>query len=67
MFRQLTTNDNTPTEEGMAKRQLVVFKCRQCNHRWLPRILAPALCPKCHSPYWDKPLRPKKSTKKPKK
>ena len=29
-------------------------ECKRCGHEWYSRIKIPALCPKCHSPYWDK-------------
>jgi len=33
------------------------FKCLRCGHRWTPRKPnnAPKVCPKCKSPYWDRP------------
>ena len=32
------------------------FKCLRCNHEWMPRSeQKPTVCPKCNSPYWDKP------------
>ncbi len=32
------------------------FKCLRCNHEWIPRSeQKPTVCPKCNSPYWDKP------------
>lgn len=35
------------------------YRCYRCNHEWLPRNEdVPKVCPKCKSPYWD---RPKKS------
>jgi hypothetical protein len=48
----------------MARVQLLVwgFKCERCGHEWLPRPKGdeePRVCPKCKSPYWD---RPKKTT-----
>jgi hypothetical protein len=31
-------------------------KCLRCNHEWMPRSeQKPTVCPKCNSPYWDKP------------
>lgn len=31
-------------------------KCYRCNHKWIPREEEkPSVCPKCKSPYWDKP------------
>lgn len=37
------------------------FRCERCGHEWIPRGSAdeePRVCPKCRSPYWN---RPKKS------
>lgn len=37
------------------------FRCERCSHEWIPRGGAeeePTVCPKCRSPYWN---RPKKS------
>ena len=32
------------------------YRCERCGHEWLPRNdQAPKVCPKCKSPYWDKP------------
>lgn len=37
------------------------FRCERCGHEWLPRKLwqegdsLPTVCPKCKSPYWNKP------------
>lgn len=32
------------------------YQCTRCNHTWVPRDEAkPLVCPKCKSPYWDKP------------
>ena len=33
------------------------FRCERCEHEWLPREpgQAPTTCPKCKSPYWNKP------------
>jgi predicted Zn-ribbon and HTH transcriptional regulator len=31
-------------------------KCLRCGHVWIPRKKEkPRVCPKCKSPYWDKP------------
>ncbi len=42
------------------------FKCERCGHEWVPRNTKeePAVCPKCKSPYWNKPRRKKRSSKK---
>lgn len=32
------------------------YQCSRCKHTWVPRDDArPLVCPKCKSPYWDKP------------
>ena len=37
------------------------YKCERCEHEWIPRNKTdePAVCPKCKSPYWNKPRRQK--------
>jgi predicted Zn-ribbon and HTH transcriptional regulator len=32
------------------------LKCNRCKHEWYPRSESiPLECPKCKSPYWNKP------------
>ncbi len=32
--------------------------CKRCGHAWIPQqLVAPKNCPKCNSPYWDKPKK----------
>jgi hypothetical protein len=36
------------------------FRCERCGHEWIPRGAAeedPRTCPKCRSPYWNRPKR----------
>ena len=34
--------------------------CLRCGHIWWPRTPErPVTCPKCNSPYWDKPREDK--------
>jgi predicted Zn-ribbon and HTH transcriptional regulator len=35
------------------------YQCERCNHKWIPREESeiPRVCPKCKSPYWDKPRK----------
>ncbi len=34
------------------------YQCTRCEHVWVPREDAkPLVCPRCKSPYWDKPLQ----------
>ena len=37
------------------------YKCERCNYQWIPRKAAehPKVCPRCKSPYWDKPRKAK--------
>ena len=48
---------------GMAKLQLWGYRCERCGHEWVPRNKdeEPRVCPKCKSPYWN---RPRKDTRK---
>lgn len=41
----------------MTKVQIWGFKFERCDHEWVPRDRAqpPVVCPKCKSPYWDRP------------
>lgn len=29
----------------------------RCEHTWKPRVAAPVMCPRCHSPFWNRPRR----------
>lgn len=42
----------TPTDQ-------LFLSCLRCEHKWLRRDLdkLPGRCPKCNSPYWNKPRR----------
>ena len=45
---------------GMVKVQLQVwgFRCERCGHEWVPRRdEEPRVCPKCKSPYWNRPRK----------
>lgn len=39
--------------------QLLGFECERCGYQWVPRNIdqPPRVCPKCKSPYWDRPRR----------
>lgn len=43
----------------MARVTLSGYRCERCEHVWLPREGGdePRVCPKCKSPYWNKPRR----------
>lgn len=37
-------------------------RCERCDHEWVPRANSePTVCPRCKSPYWN---RPRKDAKK---
>jgi predicted Zn-ribbon and HTH transcriptional regulator len=48
----------------MAQIELSGWKCERCAHIWVSRQDAteePRVCPKCKSPYWNRPRKiPKK-------
>lgn len=35
------------------------YRCERCEHEWVPRDFSksPRVCPKCKSPYWDRPRK----------
>jgi len=38
--------------------ELKGYVCERCKHEWVPRSKIdelPTICPKCKSPYWNKP------------
>lgn len=46
----------------MVQVQVWAWKCERCEHVWVPREDAePRVCPKCKSPYWNKPRRKPKA------
>ena len=48
----------------MSKIQLQVpgFQCERCKHKWQPRgSKQPRVCPNCKSPYWETPVRKRKT------
>ena len=50
--------------QSVAKIKLDGYKCERCGHVWLPRIYDndkdPVICPKCKSPYWNRPKEQQK-------
>ena len=36
------------------------LKCIRCQHEWIPKVATPSVCPRCKSPFWNKPYRVKK-------
>jgi DNA-directed RNA polymerase subunit RPC12/RpoP len=47
----------------MAKVPITVlgYRCERCGHEWIPKSFKkePLACPKCHSPYWNRPRQNK--------
>ena len=37
------------------------YKCERCGNEWVPRNKeeSPIICPKCKTPYWNKPKKRK--------
>ncbi len=57
------TNIMTALCAQMVKRITInQLECLRCQYKWFPRIASegqvnePKTCPKCRSPYWDKPV-----------
>jgi predicted Zn-ribbon and HTH transcriptional regulator len=50
----------------MATVKLIGYRCERCGHQWLPRDTEqePRVCPKCKSPYWNRPRRAANVAKK---
>jgi len=45
---------------GKIEIKLKGYQCERCKHKWDPRDKKkPIICPKCKSPYWDKPKKKK--------
>lgn len=38
------------------------MKCLRCSHEWMSKVKEPKRCPKCKSPYWNKPKLPASSS-----
>lgn len=52
--------------EIMAKIQIWGWQCERCEHKWVPREEStnePQVCPKCKSPYWNRPRKAEKDEK----
>jgi predicted Zn-ribbon and HTH transcriptional regulator len=54
---------------AVARVTLDGFRCERCEHVWVPRTKdttdEPRVCPKCKSPYWNRPRqRPRPKAKK---
>jgi uncharacterized CHY-type Zn-finger protein len=48
----------------MGKIKIEGYICERCKHQWVARgIEEPRVCPRCKSPYWDRPRRIKKKLK----
>lgn len=46
----------------MGKIKIEGYICERCGHKWVPRNTdeKPRVCPRCKSPYWDRPRKNKK-------
>jgi len=47
------------------KLQLWGYRCERCGHEWIPHDQTPRICPKCKSPYWDRPRKGSEVAAKP--
>ena len=47
------------------EKTVIAYRCERCEHEWIPRKQPeseadyPTVCPKCKSPYWNKPRKQK--------
>jgi predicted Zn-ribbon and HTH transcriptional regulator len=40
----------------VAETKIAGFQCERCGHEWVAKTeRRPIICPKCKSPYWDRP------------
>lgn len=55
----LTNLNKIHIVERMARVLLEGYQCERCGHEWLPRDKneEPRVCPKCKSPYWNRPRK----------
>ncbi len=37
--------------------ELPTLHCLRCSHDWIARVKEIKTCPKCRSPYWDRPRK----------
>ena len=54
-------------KEAGANVLLMGHRCYRCEHEWLSydKKIIPKVCPKCKSPYWDRPrIKPKQENNK---
>lgn len=48
----------------MSKTEITVpeYICERCGHKWISRrVEEPTVCPKCKSPYWNRPKKSRRS------
>ncbi|HBA56029.1 MAG TPA: hypothetical protein DCZ04_16680 [Syntrophorhabdus aromaticivorans] len=50
----------TATETTAVTVKILHLKCLRCGKEWAPRKPEVVVCPKCHSPYWNKETGRKK-------
>ena len=54
---------------AVTQKMVWVFTCERCGHEWIPRKPwkegdpLPTVCPKCKSPYWNRPRSTASSAK----
>lgn len=58
---------------GISKITVTLYTCERCEHSWIPREAIagtealPTVCPKCKSPYWNRPRQGEEPKPAPKK
>ena len=51
---------NLPDRYILLGMTIYIFKCLRCGHEWPSKQERPLICPRCKSPYWDRPRKVKK-------
>ena len=54
----LHTSPDRPNLGVLERIEMMGYRCQRCGHVWVPMKSAtapPRVCPKCKSPYWDRP------------
>lgn len=52
---------------AVVQKLMWVFVCERCSHEWMPKKPwiegeeLPTVCPKCKSPYWNRPRKEESS------
>jgi predicted Zn-ribbon and HTH transcriptional regulator len=55
---RICANPVSAGDMGKVKLTVGGYRCERCQHEWVPREdVEPRVCPKCKSPYWNRPRK----------